>query len=160
MRSNIFKFLFAVIFCQSVGVLGSVFTTPSISGWYATLQKPAFNPPNWIFAPVWIALFFLMGVSLYLILKKDLKNKEVKKGLLAFIIQLFLNVSWSFLFFYLHSPFLAFLDILILWLAITLTIVQFRKIDKTASYLLLPYLTWVTFATLLNFSIWRLNIYG
>ncbi len=158
MKNNIFKFLFAVIFCQLAGVLGSVFTAPSIRGWYTTLQKPVFSPPNWIFAPVWITLFFLMGISLYLILKKDLNDREVKKGLLIFIVQLLLNVKWSFLFFYLHSPFLAFLDILFLWLAIALTILQFRKIDRAAAYLLLPYLTWVTFAALLNFSIWQLNI--
>ncbi|MFA4999094.1 MAG: TspO/MBR family protein [Candidatus Paceibacterota bacterium] len=158
MKNNIFKFLFAVIFCQLAGIVGSIFTFPAIKGWYATLQKPSFSPPNWIFSPVWITLFFLMGISLYLILKKDIRDKEVKKGLLVFVIQLLLNIKWSFLFFYMHNPFYAFLDILFLWLAIVLTIIQFRKIDRGAAYLLLPYLTWVTFAALLNFSIWQLNI--
>jgi tryptophan-rich sensory protein len=158
MKKNIFKFLFAVIICQLVGVLGSIFTVPSINGWYASLQKPVFNPPNWIFGPVWITLFFLMGISLYLILNKDLKSKEVKKGLLLFAVQLILNVRWSFLFFYLHNPSGAFLDIVLLWLAIILTIIQFHKIEKKAAYLLLPYLIWVTFAAFLNFSIWQLNI--
>jgi tryptophan-rich sensory protein len=158
MKKNIFKLLFAIVFCQLAGILGSVFTFPSVKGWYATLQKPSFSPPNWVFAPVWVALFFLMGISLYLILKKDIRDREVKKGLLVFVIQLFLNIRWSFLFFYLHNPFSAFLDILLLWLAIVLTVIQFRKIDRGAAYLLLPYLTWVSFAALLNFSVWQLNV--
>jgi len=155
---NIFKFIFAVFVCELLGNIGSIFTVPAISGWYVTLQKPFFNPPNWIFAPVWTFLFFLMGVSLYLVLKKDLKEKEVRKGLIIFTIQFALNIGWSFLFFGLRNPFYAFFEIIILWIAILLTILQFRKIEKVSSYLLLPYLIWVTFAAILNFSVWQLNI--
>jgi len=157
MKKNILKLLSSILFCQLVGFIGSMFTAPYIKGWYAGLLKPSFNPPNWIFAPVWTALFFLMGISLYLILKKNLKDREVKKGLLVFLIQLILNVRWSFLFFYLQNPLSAFWNILLLWIAIALTIIQFYKIDKRAAYLLLPYLIWVTFASFLNFSIWQLN---
>jgi tryptophan-rich sensory protein len=158
MKNNILKFIFAVAICQLAGALGSIFTIPAINGWYTSIQKPFFNPPNWIFGPVWITLFFIMGVSLYLVLRKNVKDREVKKGLLLFVVQLFLNIRWSFLFFYLHNPFGAFLDIVLLWLAIILTIIQFSKIEKKAAYLLLPYLIWVSFAAFLNFSIWQLNI--
>lgn len=144
--------------CQLAGIIGSIFTTPSISGWYASLQKPFFNPPSWLFGPVWIFLFFLMGLSLYLVIKKDSKDKEVRKGLIIFAIQLILNIGWSFLFFSLHNPFYAFLEIIVLWIAILLTILQFKKIDGESWSLLLSYLIWVSFAALLNFSIWRLNL--
>ena len=158
MTSNLITIIICIIACELAGLIGGFFTAKNIPTWYAKLKKPKINPPNWIFGPVWITLFFLMGVSLYLILNKDLKNREVKKGLLLFAVQLILNVRWSFLFFYLHNPSGAFLDIVLLWLAIILTIIQFRKIEKKAAYLLLPYLIWVTFAAFLNFSIWQLNI--
>jgi len=154
---NLSKLIFCIIISELVGGLGVIFTTPAIQGWYLTIEKPAFNPPNWIFGPVWIFLFFLMGVSFYLVLEKDLKNKEVKRGLWLFVFQFVLNVLWSFLFFYLKNPFYAFLEIMVFWLAIITTVIQFQKIDKRAAYLFLPYLFWVTFATALNFSIWQLN---
>jgi benzodiazapine receptor len=155
---NITKLIISIAICQIAGVIGSAFTTPSIPGWYAALQKPSFNPPNWIFAPVWIFLFTLMGISLYLILKERLDDKNVKIGILIFTFQLILNVGWSFLFFVLNNILFAFLEITILWFAILLTIYQFWKINKKASYLLIPYLVWVTFAAIINFTIWRLNI--
>jgi len=157
---NIVKFILSIIVCQIAGLIGSIFTMPSIPTWYATLQKPSFNPPNWVFAPVWTILFILMGISLYLILKKGLKDKKVKVGLLVFSFQLILNITWSFVFFSLHNLFYAFLEIIILWFTILITIYQFWKIDKKAFYLLIPYILWVTFAAILNFSIWRLNMLG
>lgn len=153
-----FKFIFCIAICELVGASGAIFTMPAINGWYETIQKPSFNPPNWIFAPVWTFLFFLMGVSLYLILEKDIKDKMVKSGLLIFVGQFVLNVAWSFLFFGLHKPFEAFVEIIFLWLAILLTIFQFHKIDKRAAYLLIPYLLWVSFASILNLAVWILNI--
>ena len=111
-----------------------------------------------MFGPVWIALYTLMGISLYLVWKKGLKNKKVQLGILFFGVQLALNSLWSIIFFGLKNPFYAFIEIVILWLAILLTIYQFWKIDRNASYLLVPYLLWVTFAAILNLSIWRLNI--
>jgi len=153
----IFKFIVAMVVCQLAGVVGSLFTSPSIPTWYAALQKPGFTPPNWLFAPVWITLFFLMGIASFIVWNKAFEIKGVKTSLLVFDIQLALNVFWSFLFFGLHSPFYAFVEIIVLWLAILLTIVKFFKISKTASILLIPYILWVSFAAILNFYLFRLN---
>jgi len=157
-KVNIFKLLASVLLCQLAGAIGSVFTASSLENWYPLLEKPVFNPPSWIFFPVWITLYTLMGISFYIIWEKGLQHRDVKVGLLIFGIQLVLNSLWSFLFFGLRSPNYAFIEIIFLWFAIFLTIVQFRKISKTASYLLIPYILWVSFAMLLNYYIWILNI--
>ncbi len=151
------KLVTSLIICLFAGFIGSIFASPSIPTWYATLAKPSFNPPDWIFAPVWTTLFVLMGISLYLVWNKGLQDKKVRTSLFVFGVQLVLNVLWSFLFFGLHSPFYAFLEIIILWAAIVLTIVNFSKVSRAAGFLLLPYICWVSFAAILNFSIWRLN---
>ncbi|MCZ7356255.1 MAG: tryptophan-rich sensory protein [Candidatus Methanoperedens sp.] len=153
---DIAKLIMSIAICLFAGFIGSVFTIPSITTWYASLQKPSFNPPNWVFAPVWTILFVLMGISLFLVWKRW-PNKEVKTSLSIFSIQLVLNVLWSLLFFELHSPFYAFVDIVILWAAIALTIYYFSKVSRTAGLLLLPYIIWVSFAAILNFYIMRLN---
>jgi benzodiazapine receptor len=140
---------------QLAGLLGSIFTAPAIPGWYASLVKPAFNPPNWIFAPVWTSLFFLMGISLFLVWER--KGEKFGIAVLVFGVQLALNVLWSILFFGLQSPFLALLEIFALWIAIVLNIYVFYGIDRRAAYLLVPYLAWVSFAAFLNYSIWVLN---
>ncbi len=155
--NNILKLVTSIFICLFAGFIGSIFTSPSIPTWYATLTKPSFNPPSWIFAPVWTTLFVLIGISLYMVWNKGLQDKKVKISLFIFSVQLVLNVLWSFLFFGLHSPFYAFLEIIILWAAIVLTIVNFFKVSRTAGLLLLPYIFWVSFAAILNFSIWRLN---
>ena len=155
---KILRLVVSVLVCQAAGVVGSLFTSPSIPTWYASLQKPNFNPPNWIFAPVWTILFLLMGISLYLVWSKGLRIKKVKTAVFIFAIQLILNMLWSFLFFGLQSPLYAFIEIVILWLAILLTITSFYKISKIAGYLLLPYILWVSFAAVLNFSILILNL--
>ena len=157
MHFNIFRLIASLIICQLAGVIGSVFTTPAISGWYASLEKPAFNPPNWIFAPVWIFLYLLMGVTLY-ILWQNLPKKEAKIALVFFAIQLVLNVLWSVVFFGLELPLLAFLEIIILWIFILLTMIKSSRVSKMPVYLLLPYILWVNFAAILNFFLWRLNI--
>ena len=154
---NLPKFLISTIGCELVGLAGTPFTLSSIPTWYQTLQKPSFSPPNWIFGPVWTILYFLMGVAAYLVWIKGLQKKAVKKALSFFIAQLAFNFLWSILFFGLHSPILALIDILILWALILITTIKFYKISKTASYLLIPYLLWVTFATILNLSIALLN---
>ncbi len=136
------------------GVVGSLFTIDSINGWYETLNKPFFNPPNFIFGPVWTFLFILMGISLYLVLVKKPKNNS---GVKIFWAQLMLNILWSVIFFYLHNPLIAFLEIIILWIFIFLSIKYFYKISKNAAYLLIPYMLWVTFAAFLNLSIVVLN---
>lgn len=156
-RAKILKLITSILICQAAGITGSLFTSPAIPTWYAALQKPSLNPPNWLFAPVWTLLFLLMGISFYLIWDKGLKNKKVRISIFIFGVQLILNILWSFLFFGLKSPFPAFIEIIILWFAILASIVSFYKISKVAGLLLLPYIFWVSFAAILNFFIWQLN---
>lgn len=156
-RVNLSKLVVSILLCQFAGLIGSVFTASSLENWYLFLEKPAFSPPAWIFFPAWVTLYTLMGISLYLVWEKGLKEQEVKKGMFIFGIQLGLNALWSILFFGLKSPYYAFVEIVLLWFAILLTILKFRKISKTASYLLFPYILWVSFAMLLNYYIWILN---
>ena len=144
------KLILSLGLCLGAGVLGSVFTTSSIPTWYATLNKPVFSPPNWVFAPVWTILYIMMGLSLYLIWTK-------KKVPTIFWIQLILNVAWSIIFFGLKNPTLALIDIVALWTAIFVTIKSFYKINRLAGNLLIPYLLWVTFASILNLAIVILN---
>lgn len=144
------KFLFAVVICEFAGIIGSLFTFSAIPSWYVYLNKPFFAPPNFVFGPVWTLLYFLMGVSLYIVWVK-------KKPLTIFWIQLFLNAFWSIIFFGLRNPLLAFIDIIGLWIAVVLTIKYFFSFSKPAAYLLIPYLLWVSFASLLNLSIVILN---
>lgn len=155
--NNFSKLLISILVCLIIGFTGSLATTPAIPTWYQTLNKPLFSPPNWIFAPVWTTLYILMGVSLYLIWKKGFKNKKNKIAIQFFLIQLGLNLMWSFLFFGFQNPLLAFFEIIILWGAILLTIVKFYKISKVSAYLLLPYILWVSFASFLNLFIVILN---
>ncbi len=154
---KIFKLIVSILICQGAGAIGALFTSPAISTWYTTIQKPSFNPPNWIFAPVWTLLFLLMGISLYFVWSRGLEDKKIKIAVFIFCVQLVLNIFWSFLFFGLQSPLYAFIGIVILWLAILLTIISFYKISKIAAYLLLPYILWVSFASVLNFSILIIN---
>ncbi|KKQ91761.1 MAG: Tryptophan-rich sensory protein [Candidatus Woesebacteria bacterium GW2011_GWB1_39_10] len=125
--------------------------------WYNTLNKPFFTPPSWLFGPAWTVLYILMGVSAYLVWKKGFKKKQIKEALKIFAIQFVLNLSWSPIFFGAKQIFLALIVIIIMWIIIFKTIKVFAKIDKTASYLLYPYILWVSFATILNFSVWLLN---
>lgn len=154
---DILKLTASIIICQLAGFIGSLFTAPAIPTWYRTLAKPSFTPPNSIFSPVWITLFLLMGISLFLVWQNNLKERKVKTALIFFAVQLVLNILWSIIFFRLESPFLAFIEIIILWIAILLTILKFFKVSKPAGVLLLPYIMWVSFAAFLNFSIWNLN---
>jgi len=140
-----------------VGSVGSVFTIPAISGWYAGLTKPSFNPPNWIFGPVWTVLFILMGISAYLVYRSGLVKREVREALFIFAVQFGLNVLWSYLFFGLRSPALGLAGIIALWIAIAGTIVSFTKINKSSAYLMVPYIVWVSFAAFLNGTIYILN---
>ncbi len=157
------KLIVSIISCQLAGIIGSFFTISSIPTWYATLSKPFFSPPNWLFGPVWIMLYFLMGISLYLVWIRDQKSKKSDKSTLTskaitwFVIQLVLNSIWSILFFGLRSPILAFIEIALLWIAIIFTIKAFCNVSKTASLLLVPYLAWVSFAAMLNLAIVLLN---
>ncbi len=143
--------------CLLAGLVGGFFTSPSIGTWYVSLNKPAINPPNWIFFPVWTSLYILMGASLYLILKNGWKLEKIRAAIKVFCGQLFLNILWSAIFFGLRAPAGAFAEIIFLWLAILLTILKFWKISKPAAYLLVPYILWVSLAAYLNYSVWILN---
>ncbi|AWG25085.1 TspO/MBR family protein [Flavobacterium kingsejongi] len=158
MKSQFSKICITVVICVAIGLLSSIATQSSISTWYPTLNKPSFNPPNWIFAPVWTVLYIMMGIAAGLVWhQKYLYPSAVKKALWVFGIQLFLNALWSILFFGKNDPLLALVDIIFLLLFILLTISYFYKIRPIAGYLLIPYLLWVSFATALNASIWWLN---
>ncbi|MBW2991705.1 tryptophan-rich sensory protein [Candidatus Woesearchaeota archaeon] len=151
---NYIKLLLSVLISLSAGFIGSIFTSSSVSTWYITLNKPVFNPPSWVFSPVWTALYILMGISLYLIWTN---KKKTKLAFTVFGIQLFLNALWSVIFFGLRNPLLAFIEIIILWCAILYTIIIFYRINKNASYLLIPYILWVSFAAVLNLYLVMLN---
>lgn len=153
--NNFSKLLISLTIPQLAGIVGTFFTISAIPTWYANLNKPFFSPPNSVFGPVWTVLYFLMGVSLYLIWTS--KNKLKRSALKIFFIQLTLNALWSIIFFGLKNPLLAFIDIVALWITISLTIKHFYKISKPASYFLIPYILWVSFATLLNLAIVILN---
>ncbi len=153
---DFFKLLVSITGCELVGIAATPFTIASIPTWYESLNKPIFSPPNWVFAPVWATLFFLMGISLFLIWRMSPKPK-VKTAIKFFLAQLFFNFLWSILFFGLHSPILGLIDIFILWVLIFITYLKFYEIKKFAAYLLIPYLLWVSLASLLNLYIVILN---
>jgi len=152
------KILIFVVTCLAVDYLSSIVTRSSVATWYPTLVKPSFNPPNWAFPVAWTTLFIFMGIAAGLVWNKiEIKKGEVQNALLFFFIQLVLNALWSFLFFGLKNPMLALIEIILLWLMIYETYMKFNKIDKTAGYLFVPYLLWVSFAIILNGNIWWLN---
>jgi benzodiazapine receptor len=154
---KILQLVVSIVLCQSAGLLGSFFTIPAIPTWYSTLNKPAFSPPNWLFGPVWISLYTLIGVSLFMIWNKAEKGSYRRKALVLFFIQLVLNALWSVFFFGLRSPLAGLIEMAFLWSALALTIYYFFKLSQWAGILLLPYLVWVSFAFILNFSLWILN---
>lgn len=178
---NLLKFIFAVGISELAGAVGALFTMPAIeSGWYATLEKPALIPPSWVFGPVWTALYFLLGVSLYIVWAKNWKIQNPlldkthkawnkiserlwrgdwqKQNIIAiFAMNYLFNILWSAVFFGLKNPGLGFFVILALWTSIVYLIANFYRISKLSAWLLLPYLAWVSFAVYLNFSIWILN---
>ncbi len=156
-RRTVLKLLISLLVPQLAGLIGSIFTAPAIPTWYATLEKPSFTPPSWLFAPAWITLFVLMGVAAFLVWRRRLEERQVKIALGIFIVQLILNALWSVIFFGLESVLGGMILIVVLWLAILATMFAFFRISRAAGWLLLPYILWVSFAGVLNFSIWRLN---
>lgn len=152
-KTDLLKLIIAIALPLLAGFIGSYFTAPSIPEWYMQLNKPALNPPGWIFAPVWTVLYITMGVSLFLVWKE--KNVNLELG--VFVVQLFLNSAWSIIFFGMQNPGLALANIIILWMAIVLTLVLFYRVARLAAYLLVPYLLWVSFAIYLNYGILILN---
>jgi tryptophan-rich sensory protein len=147
----------AVVLCNCAGLLGALVTTTGPGSWYESLVKPSFNPPSWLFGPVWTLLYILMGISLFLVIMEGRKGRDVRIPLVLFAIQLILNTIWSFAFFGLESPISGLLVILLLLAFIVATIMAFYPVRKAAAWLLIPYLLWVSFATALNYAIFTLN---
>lgn len=154
---DLHKLIISVVGCQLVGILSVPFTISAIPTWYSTLNKPFFAPPNWVFGPAWTLLYFLMGISFYLIWRQDWKKKNIKTAGIFFLIQLGLNFLWSPIFFGLRSPILGLINIVAMWILIAITMRKFYPLSKLAFYLLVPYLFWVSFATILNLAIVLLN---
>jgi benzodiazapine receptor len=151
------KLAISILICQCAGIIGSLFTTRSISTWYAFINKPTFTPPNWVFAPAWISLFTLMGIAVFLLWRKGLRAPGVKRALSIFFLQLTLNSLWSIVFFGGRSMLGGLVVIVLLWLAILWTIKSFFAISKPAAVLLIPYIVWVSFALVLNVAFLTLN---
>ena len=151
------KLVLSILVCLFAAAVGGLLTAPHVGNWYRALLKPPLNPPSWVFGPVWTVLYVLMGIALYLVWRKIPLGKDETRAIAWFFIQLFLNVMWSFCFFYLKNPGLAFFEIVLLWTSIAVTIWMFRRVTLSAGVLLLPYWAWVSFAGYLNFAIWRLN---
>ena len=146
----------SILIAQAAGIIGSFFTVPNISTWYETLSKPEWNPPSWVFGPVWLTLYTLMGIAAYLVwIRRSIKG--AKTALVVYGIQLVLNALWSILFFGKQNPGLAFLEIIVLLVFIVVSTILFWRINTWAGILMLPYVVWATFATYLNYTIWQLN---
>ena len=146
-----------IIVCLGDGYLAAIGTRGEIDGWYRTIEKPSWNPPDAVFGPVWTTLYIMMAISAWLVWRTD-KAKASKLPLSLFGVQLLLNVGWSWIFFHFHQLSWAFAEIIVLWLAIVATTLAFFRVSKLAGALMVPYLAWVSFASVLNFAIWRLNI--
>jgi tryptophan-rich sensory protein len=146
-----------IALCLTVGALGGWITAPAVAEWYPTLNKPAWNPPDWLFAPVWTTLYVLMAVAAWLVWQRGQQGAAITGAMVLFFSQLMLNLAWSFLFFGARQPGTAFMEILMLWAALLATIVAFWRISRPAGLLLLPYIAWVSFAALLNYTVWQMN---
>ncbi len=151
------KLIVSVGIPMSIGGIAGYFTSSSVDGWFTTIVKPSFNPPNWLFAPVWTALYIMMGIAFYIVWISDADKKTKNTAILIYAFQLVANFLWSFIFFYTQQPGWALVDIGLMWILILLTIFQFGKISSAAAWLLVPYICWVSFASILNFAIWKLN---
>ncbi|MBL7142552.1 MAG: tryptophan-rich sensory protein [Candidatus Pacebacteria bacterium] len=154
---NLSQLIISILVAQLAGIVGSIFTTASIQNWYVFLEKPVFAPPNWLFAPAWLTLYTLMGIAAFLIWQKRDNLTVRNSALKIYGIHLILNACWSIIFFGLRNPGLAFIEIVVLWIFILVITVKFFRIRKTAGFLFIPYLLWVSFASVLNLSIWLLN---
>jgi tryptophan-rich sensory protein len=155
--TTVFKLLISMAAPLLVGGLSSMATAQGVKEWYPSLVKPSFNPAPWIFGPVWTFLYILMGISTFLVWQKGWDNNLVRTALVGFSLHLILNGLWSILFFGMKSPGLAFVEIIILWFAILVTLVLYWRVTTVAGVLFLPYAGWVMFAAVLNGSIWILN---
>ncbi len=155
--SSFWKLIIAVLICEGAGITSGLLSQNDLSTWFVTLNKPSWNPPGYLFGPVWTSLYLMMGIALWLVWKSNASEPGKTYAALIFALQLFLNFSWSILFFNFHSPALAFLDIILMIITIFITILYFAPISRIAAWLLVPYILWVCFAAVLNHSIWMLN---
>jgi tryptophan-rich sensory protein len=154
---NWMKLLISLGLPLAAGAIAGMFTTSEINGWFQTIKKPAWQPPNWVFGPVWTVLYVLMGIAFYLIWKTDVPVKQKRMAITLWIVQLVFNFFWSYIFFKKHQIDWALGEIVVLWFFILLTILSFGRISKTAAWMMVPYISWVTFASLLTLSIYQLN---
>jgi translocator protein len=154
---NAGKLIIALLIPLAVGGASGFFTASGVQTWYTTIQKPYWNPPNWIFGPVWTSLYIMMGIALFLVWKEECSGVLKKTAIALFAIQLILNFFWSLIFFGMHQPGWALVEIIAMWLAILATIFAFANVNKTAAWLLVPYIAWVSFATILNYTLWKIN---
>jgi translocator protein len=143
--------------CEAIGIVSGLLSQTEMKTWFITINKPSWNPPAYLFGPVWTILYFLMGIAMWLIWKSDKIESKKTNALLLFALQLFLNFWWSILFFKFHLPGLAFVDIILMVIIIIITIFRFAPISRLAAWLLVPYISWVCFASILNYTIWILN---
>jgi len=155
-KSQFFKLLASLALPLGLGAIAGLFTADAVPEWYETLNRPSFNPPNWLFGPVWTTLYIYLGISLFLIWKQS-ASKERNLAIFVFLLQQALNFGWSFIFFYFNLIGFALIEIILLWISIVIMIVLFYKIKPMAAYINIPYLIWVTFATILNASYYLLN---
>lgn len=155
--SNNWKLVICIIICQVTGIVSGLLTNTQNNTWYDTIVKPDWNPPGYLFGPVWTVLYLLMAISLWIVWKSDALEDQKTEACLIFAAQLFLNFWWTILFFKFHSPVTAFVEIIIMLFFIFLTIFRFSEISKTAAWLLIPYISWVSFAAILNYTLWKLN---
>ena len=155
--NNAVKLIISIVIPVAVGATAGFFTATGIDSWYQTINKPSWNPPSWIFAPVWTTLYVMMGIALYLVWKSDSSDILKKTAISLFAVQLILNFFWSFIFFNQQQPGWALAEIIAMWIFILLTIFAFAQVSKPAAWLLVPYISWVSFATVLNYTIWQLN---
>jgi tryptophan-rich sensory protein len=157
MKDKIITAVLCIAICMLFAFAGSLFTPAAGSWYYTTLVKPEWNPPDWLFPPVWTLLFVLMGVAVSLVIGVGMERKDARNGVFLFGLQLFLNLGWSATFFGMRSPMAGFVDILLLWLCIVATMASFARVSLPATLLMVPYLCWVSFASFLNFTILQLN---
>jgi benzodiazapine receptor len=155
--SSTWKFTIAILLCESIGIMGGLLASANNNDWFDTLNKPAWNPPGYLFGPVWTTLYLLMGIALGIIWTNKSSEQSKFNAYSLFAVQLFLNFWWSIFFFNFHSPALALVDIVLMIITIILTIFSFATFSKPAAWLLVPYIAWVSFASILNFTIWNLN---
>ena len=155
--NSLVKLIISISIPLLIGFTSSYFTVTSVGSWYKTIQVPSWNPQNWVFGPVWTTLYILMGISLFLVWKSEVNAHVKKTAIILFAVQLALNFFWSFIFFNQHQIGWAFAEIMLLWLMILLTIFSFAKISNVSAWFLVPYISWVSFAAILNYTIWRLN---